>query len=343
MGRRFFVNRLFSITAIIPIFFCGMVLCQDAVIPHDDETPKIDDAREAWKHIYAEYRKGAFVEMKWDSVAQFGEKKSEESTVIFETSLRGDFQWVKDKEQIPVRPNILGGWNERYRFFLEEGKDSGPYQIRGVDIKSSSDDSGWMNLMYAFIVLFDGLHICDTWIEKVVADPTFHVLTASYTSDPDTGQRLAEFTFQSDCQVSESETERMVGGRIVLVPECYWMVKEYQVDIESVGSAKESKGVLKKDVTYQMVDGIPFPETVESSFVLPDGTPNGVARRARLTKVTRQPIPKEQFYLSYYGFAEPTAVSADHLYRYIAIAVACFLIGLGLYLRHRQRAGRQTT
>ena len=326
------VRHLLYVFAFVMFHFLSLVI--------GEEEPNLSDAQVAWKEIYNKYREGFTARMNWEWEFRV-HQQIHQGSARYEISLDGGFQSVRCSDYVPDRPNGLGCWNDRYRFSLEEDKSTHSYQVKNVEMGSCSEDKGWMEPLSACTVLFDGLYVYDAWIDKVVTDPTFKVLTANYISDPDTGQRLAEFTFEGECQVSE--TERTTGGRIILIPEYYWMVKEYQVDVESVEPTDEEKFFLKKAITYQMIEGIPFPEEVFLTCVLPDGTPIGMTRTAKVTEVTRQRLPKEQFYLSYYGFAEPKAVSADHLYRYIAIAVACFLIGLGLYLRHRQRAGRQTT
>lgn len=328
------IKRLLYVFAFVLSPFSGMIIGDDSPAAGDEAAPKLEDARAAWRQIYAEYRKGVFAEMNWISVARFG-KESEES-LRCDVSVCGDFQWVRGSDYIPARPNGIGGWNDKYRFSLEEDQLSGPYQVKSIDEKKPLDDSGWMELFQACTVLFNGLYIRDTWIDKVVCDPSFTILTASYTNDPVSGRRLAEFTFEGDCPVAE--VERAIGGRIVLIPEYFWMVRELRVDIESVDSGEVKNMIYEKKITYRMVDDIPFPEMVQSSFTLPDGTPTGFARTSWITKITRRPIPKEQCYLSYYGFDEPD--STKHLPAAdIAFTIGAVLIGAGIYLKRRVSKG----
>ena len=331
MGMPSTIKRFLSVFVLVSLPVLSMAVGQDAPPAGSDAAPTLDEARAAWKEIYNKYLEGFTASI--DTRYEFRmHQQVQEGSFREELSLKGNLLWSRHTDQIPERPNTISCRNNKYTFRLEEDSTSHSYQLKETEFKDSSGEEERLTN----VEFFDGLRIYDALLEDVVTDPTFKLLTASYISDPDTGQRLAEFTFQSECQVSESE--RTTGGRIVLIPECFWMVKEYQADIESVDSADEEKYILKRTMTYQTIEGIPFPQEFFLTCVLPDGTPIGMTRTDKVTKVTRQPLPKKQFYLRYYGFDEPNR--PIHLPGpAIFIAVGILLIGAGIYLK-RRAAGR---
>lgn len=337
MGMPSTIKRFLSVFVLVSLPVLSMAVGQDAPPAGSDAAPTIDEARAAWKEIYNKYLEGFTASIDTRIRCEFPTSKQvQEESLREEVSLKGNLLWSRHFDQIPERPNTLSCGNDKYTFLLEEDGTSHSYRLKETEVKDSAGDEERLD----YVEIFNGIRLGGiAWLEKVVTDPTFQILSAKYIDDPDSGRRLAEFTFKSEYLVGDAE--RMTGGRIVLIPEYYWMVKEYQFDAEEVDSAVEEKYNYKSTITYQMIEGIPFPEEIFLTTVLPDGTPFGITRTDKVTKVTRQPLPKKQFYLRYYGFGAPAEVTRGRWYKIAAIAAACFLIAAGIYLR-RRRAGRQT-
>ena len=299
----------------------------DAPAPID--TAFLDTARQAWSRLRAAYAQGYAAKVDIEVPIS---KHTAQSEIFYQ----GVYQLSRSRDGNHESPNSIEGVNRRYSFFLELDDDSGKFSARSVKIKERTDPEGVIEPVGAVGSFFDGVQLLEDPIERLVQDPSFKITKAADLNDPESGQKIKEIEFEADYLVLSQEHERVFRGRIQLLPDLYWQIKEYELYLNST-TIESERFVDTGNVSYQTVDSLPFPDKVEYRMSFADEPDHPlVIFHFHLYDIRRQEPPKKECFLKYYGLKEPPRFTPKELIRFAAVLAAFVLLGAGMFLKYRK-------
>ena len=226
--------------------------------------------------------------------------------------------------------DTVRGKNNRYCFDLTI-EENGKYKLDDAQKRTpeNSQPFGWF---------LPGcwLEFGNIPIEKLVRDSTFIITKTEDITDPHSGEKIKEVEFEADFVDPEVEQERIYRGRILFLPDSYWLIKEYTVFSDSLLSESE-RFVVNGNVSYQTVDGLPFAEKSEENICYKDDPDKPLLTAiCQISEVHRWEPVKEECFLKYYGLRKPMLVTPKELLRRALILAAVVLLGLGLFIKFRK-------
>ena len=287
-----------------------------------------DQVFEGWKQLLDAYGRGYAVKID----VQLPESKE---------SLNYDFYYHRVYQLFrshDVSYSSLVGVNNEYRFSLMLNR-KGKYKLDGFG-RGKPEDPGpiaghWFlpgcNLLFGKIS-----------IERLVRDPTFKIAWTADTTDPDSGEKIKAIAFEADFVDPKSNRNRIHHGRILFLPDSYWLIKEYviQYDLNNVPS---QRFVADGKFSYQTVDGLPFADKCEEHVSLEADPDNPlVTAIAQTTDVERREPVAEQFFPKYYGVSVPFLLTKKGDMLILAeVLVIVVLLGWRVYKMFRRRFSRE--
>ena len=295
--------------------------------PAPVDTSFLDTARGAWSRLRAECGRG---------YAAKCHAEAPKSNRVYESELFYHRVYQLSRTEVNTPERYIMGLNRRYSFYLGDDEKNGEYTTASFKIRKTLKEEQFAETTSAAVLLLGGLIVENDPIERLVQDPSVQFTKAADLTDQDSGQKIKEVEFRSDYIVLNQEKSRITRGRIQFLPDLYWQIKEYTVWYDSTDDPSE-RFVSNSAITYQTVDGLPLPDTLEVRFSFADDPDNPLGMvRSRLYEIHRQAPVKKQCFLKYYGQKEPPLFGVDEYIQYAMFLLAFVLIGLGIFLRHRR-------
>ena len=216
--------------------------------------------------------------------------------------------------------------NEKYAFAVARSK-AGVFSIAGVQQKGVSDSDDLVireKVNTARLYLLDAYSFYGRTVWGLVQDPGFKLTKIESFKNADEEVRVrVEFDyspFNKPAVVNSIEDLTLEGSYLLFSPDDSWNLREYGRPISPRTMSK-----LKTHPDEQLG----FTETTVSRYFGPDDGQLKQEQWVRCVKSSYEPIPKEDFFLSHYGFPEPN-FNAKPMWPWIAagltIAVICIFV-----------------
>ena len=234
--------------------------------------------------------------------------------------------------------SFIAGVNNEYRFYLILNR-KGKYKLYGFGRENLEDTEPFAGHWF---LPGCNLELGKISIERLVRDPTFKIAWTADTTDPDSGEKIKAIAFEADFVDPKSNRNRIHHGRILFLPDSYWLIKEYviQYDLNNVPS---QRFVADGKFSYQTVDGLPFADKCEEHVSLEADPDNPlVTAIAQTTDVERREPVAEQFFPKYYGVSVPFLLTKKgHMLILAEVLVIVVLLGWRVYKMFRRRFSRE--
>lgn len=313
-------------TPILYVTFVLVAFISAAALAVETSLKVPEEALTAWSNLQKEYRKGLMATVCYSSV----EGTSEKETHTAKISLLEKFEL----NICTYQGIILQARNERYSFAItHEEKDDSKWLLRDISNNSEKrikDDND--RVFFASDSLFSGIRVVEEWIFDIVNTSSFRVTAITNHQSNNENQDLCEIKFK--CNYVTHDGGIITGGTLTCAPENYWVINSYDVDLlhKSYDSLNTAK--IQATLDFQDIDSIPFPETLNETYEIEGSEPYSITYK--ISDVRRDKPEKPIFYLSHYGFSEPSfSQSAGATLRWFMILVGVPLISIGIYLKLR--------
>jgi hypothetical protein len=188
-------------------------------------------------------------------------------------------------------------------------------------------------VLWGTSLVFMGIMLEDAWLENLVDSASFEIISMTTTKIANDDNEYVELTFNSDF-LSDGGATKVRGGKILLIPNLYWVIKHYELDVEGdLGRDGIVHAKSRRSIDYQTIDGIPFPKKSEMIYEFIDGRINA-HMKIDYVSTERGDIPKDILFLSYYGFSEPIDPNRGiGMFRIVSTTIGILLIITGLFMR----------
>ncbi|MDR1492489.1 MAG: hypothetical protein LBT05_07195 [Planctomycetaceae bacterium] len=179
---------------------------------------------------------------------------------------------------------------------------------------------------------FGGLFLDSGWIDSLLLSNSFEVLSIQ----PKQNENI-EIKFR--CQHNIDKDNKITGGSLVFNPKNFWLVNECDVNVEFLlislknpGKKIFNKYSIHTYFEYNDIDGYPFPR--KSITIYNSSTRPPVKQIVEYTSIKRSMPSKEIFYMSHYGFPEPSnPMQRGDVIRIILMVAGLIMILIGLYMK----------
>ncbi|MBQ1455267.1 MAG: hypothetical protein IIZ25_05405 [Thermoguttaceae bacterium] len=219
--------------------------------------------------------------------------------------------------------------NPKYSFAVVNNSGKSAYSV--LDLYDNRDgildDQNSSGLLDSSTGALSGLYIGGCRLRDLFDSDTFKAESVE--------KRGNQYRLAFSSNVLEDKCNRILGGELFFNAEDYALEElNYQGEFFSsyVPSIPWSR---KNKYTYGDWDGIKYPKTKEHNSLF-DNKPLHYHTTVRSFRLG--PPNKKEFYLKYYGIAEPDSPK-NAPSPAIFIAVGLILIGMGIYLKRRAAAG----
>jgi hypothetical protein len=179
---------------------------------------------------------------------------------------------------------------------------------------------------------FGGLFLDSGWIDKLLLSDSFEVLSIQ----PKQSENI-EIKFRS--QHNMDKDNKIIGGSLVFNPKNCWLVDECDVNVEFllISPKNPEKKIFNKysirtHFEYNNIDGYPFPKKITTIYNSSTRPP--IKQIVEYTSIKRSMPSKDIFYMSHYGFPEPShPMRRGDVIRIILITVGTIMILVSLFMR----------
>lgn len=291
----------------------------------------VPTARDSWKEIKEEYLRGLAVTIRY-SLVDDPRNASEARILIDEKNEYNRFSRLNYPDE------TIHVVNTRYSFNIRQEGDDDSWALQ--EMFDSPDQARTHQRMHGGVLLgtslvFAGVMLEEAWLDDLMDSATFEILSVSPKRMENDDNEYVELTFKSDF-LSDNGATKVRGGRVLLMPNLHWVVKQYEVNLESdfgENNVAHLKGT--RFIDYEIIDGIPFPRRSESIYSFENDGKVFSHMKCDYVSIKRGGIPTDILYLRHYGFSEP--ISPSHwgsTFRIITAVLGILMILLGLYMRY---------
>ncbi|MDR2644138.1 MAG: hypothetical protein LBC74_15255 [Planctomycetaceae bacterium] len=293
----------------------------------------LSDIRISWDKLKSEYQKGVDIMIEYHVVSE--KETKQEIRVCFDSFFelnhffsKGDFlQAINKKYAFNIRRDVnLSNWT--IRDFFDNPvmpRENSPYSNK---------------LLWGTSIVLGGIIVEEAWGLELFNSSGFKLI--SIEKKKFDGDELVEIQFRSN--FVSHRTSKILGGKILLDPGHYWEIREYELDVEAlpVKNEKSEFAVVKRVISYQYIDGVPFPQNYDICYRYRDGS---VVNHLvfDFTSIKRVNIPQEIFYLRHYGLSEPVNPLEIRLTRmriaFASLGLLLIVIGLSVKIWARKFKG----
>jgi hypothetical protein len=314
----------------LSVFTLFFILVIKINVVHSDDkiitpTTFLLEAPRAWKKLKTEYQKGVNVTLTYSSdleplttIRVCFDKKKELNHWQFSGKDSGE---------------SLRVINTDYAFYIRKKDKSSNWILKDFidDIETARKASiNIHQLLPATINIYDGIMLHEGWLEDLVISKGFSI--AFIDKKKEGAKEYIELIFRS--QYEPYENCRILGGKISFDPELFWLVQKYEIDIESLSNNTRKDKFLKETATfeYQSINDIPFLKKSRYADVI--NKSEKFVLNKEYTSITRDILPQNEFYMSHYGFPEPShPMQRGDVIRIILMVAGLIMILIGLYMK----------
>lgn len=243
----------------------------------------------------------------------------------------------RQKEQ---RTGELWIVNPRYGFELRRQSPTGPWAISQVDTDLSDElpfpspkeeVDRWSRCPFSFGHVFRGLGV-------ISRDPTFTL--KQVTSTVREGREWAKVEFA--CSPQGNPRVPSVTGWVVFDPEHYWVIREYDVQMEWPALPGTSKVAVEATHEYEITgDGFPLVKRIMARYKNPSKSYE--SEHTYEFDLREADVPESEFTLSAFGFPEhPGAPKAPTRWYVWAAFAAIICLGLAVLFRRLARRAERS-
>ncbi|MDR2641321.1 MAG: hypothetical protein LBC74_00840 [Planctomycetaceae bacterium] len=289
----------------------------------------LSEAPKAWKAIKNEYQKGVSLTLIY--LVDTGPLITIEVCLDRKNELN---HWLYSGSSSKESVRVI---NDRYAFYLTKKDNSSDWGLKNfiedTVAARNSANSGSHKLLPATVNLFDGIMLHEGWLENWVLSDGFSITNIQEVNN----EGLVELEFIS--RFEPYDTYRILRGTICFDPKQSWLIKKYEIEVESLPMLKASKKDMFKitvNLEYQNIEGVPFPKKCQYIEVI-NGTETHTLIKDYIS-ISRHIPNQKKFYLSHYGLSEPVrATQPGSFVRIVFVVVGLFLILTGLLTKFLTR------
>jgi hypothetical protein len=227
--------------------------------------------------------------------------------------------------------------NKKYSFYLQKENERSGWKVRELfdDPLSSKDSSQYFHKKFwGTGIVLSCLMVENCWINELIDSNTFELLSVENKKDSNGNNSEVELRFKSNHFADQMS--KILGGTILLDPDHYWVIKEYELEVEGLptkNGEKSTFAIVKSIIDYQYIDNIPFPKKYDICYKYHNQ--EVISHLVfDFTSVKRCQVPQEIFSLKYYGFPEPShPMRRGDVIRIILMVVGTILILVSLFMR----------
>jgi hypothetical protein len=248
---------------------------------------------------------------------------------VFEFRFNGENGLSYEKFIVPKdKPERVAVVNPAYGFVLERVRSGDPWLVKYVERGGGSardivDDNGRV-----LAELF--LQIWDKMLPEFVTEPNFAV-TAMRSVERE-GKGYAQIDFSYNEPFTQAQMTILTGGTILLDPDHYWVIKEYQL-----------RRLFEDGATSYVTGAIDYATGVGGFPILRrriEKVSTSKGDRAEMTceftKYEHREVPEDEFMLSAFGLPEPTFTQSSPARLWVClISVALLLFCLAVFAYRR--------
>jgi hypothetical protein len=327
------MKKMFVILVSIFVFCTKICICADE---SNIDFPKfLRDASAGWQMLSDEYEKGLDTTL----IYKVQQNPGREMRVCIKGSNELNQYQLVTKSDVQEIFDIV---NSKYGFTLKKSGADAVVVLSDLvnDPKKVRENHQFHHgLLAVSTFAFVPIMIEDEWIESLVRSKDFTVNSLKKIGD----KVVLDFRSQHFVDTYQKITE----GTIVFDPEKFWVIREYDVEIRLVAEQLPKLKMsgddvvrVKKTIEYQFIKAYPFPSKVRTEYksiikTIPSTPDTSSVTVEYGTTLLGSDVPDIIFYLSHYGFAEPSATEGSYVYR-IRLSImllGLILIALGIYLR----------
>jgi hypothetical protein len=279
----------------------------------------LSEIRTSWDKLKSEYQKGVDVSIQYSSVSEQDIKQK--MRIYFDNSFELNHFFSKKE--------LLKAINKKYAFDIIKDTGSPDWAIKNFFDNPTMAREGlqyFNKILWGTSVVYGGILVEEAWGMELLNSGSFKLI--SIKKKKIDNDEFVEIQFKSDFM--SHKTSKILGGRILFDPNLYWVIREYEFDVEAlpVKDEKSEFAVVKRVIDYQNIDGVPFPKKCDICYRYYDGS---IVSHLifDFNSVERGKIPQEIFYLKNYGLSEP--VNSFEI-RNKRIQIICVLVGLFLII-----------
>jgi hypothetical protein len=320
--------RYFDI--MLSVFTLFFILVIKTNMVHSDDkvitpTTFLLEAPHAWKKLKAEYQKGVNVTLTYSSDLE----PLTTIRVCFDKKQELN-HWQFSGKDLGESLRVING---DYAFYIRKKDKSSNWILKDFidDVETARKASiNIHQLLPATINIYEGIMLHEGWLEDLVISKEFSIASIDKTREGT--QEHVELIFHS--QYEPYENCRILGGRISFDPKQFWLVQKYEIDIESLSDNTSKDKFLKETATfeYQNINDIPFLKKSRYADVV--NKSEKFVLNKEYTSITRDILPQKEFYMSHYGFPEPsTPMRRGDVIRIILMVAGTILILVSLFMR----------
>ncbi len=191
--------------------------------------------------------------------------------------------------------------NDSYAFDLlkHESKDRS-WDLTTLNRDSASRKTDRHGVLLGNTGAFEGIMIEGDWLDDLLGSAGFEILSCESVTSENAGR---EFRITFRCQHAVDRANTIVGGAIWFLPERFWVLSRYDVEIKS-----RTKGHGRAAFKYQDLDGYPFLKERVMDYKFDGDAP--IRYHDEYGTVCRSNAPASAFRLSAFGIPEPAALEA---------------------------------
>jgi hypothetical protein len=223
-------------------------------------------------------------------------------------------------------------YNSEYGFSLSRNSSNGSWQVKyiGKDKKPVMDQ-----IEHLGAVMFVSYTIDRQSLPWTIQQPGFRLTSIRRIKRE--GADLIEVNFETTSYLREDW--RITDGRVVLDPNHFWAVQEY--DLNGTSSVKRLKLIVKGQINYSgEMQGFPIPQSCTIDyFDYGDGRENHSRRDYTYKEITKCNARRTDFTLSAFDLPEivkPSKTSSHRWVWLLSIALVCLIAATALRFRLRR-------
>ncbi|MDR3235094.1 MAG: hypothetical protein LBT46_15775 [Planctomycetaceae bacterium] len=236
----------------------------------------LSEAAQRWQDLRTEYRKGL------EAVANYAQIQDSDRTAVMPedaSRMRICFDTVNEYNHFSHRKGgkneLVQAINEEYAFHLDKEGVEDTWTMREVygDASSARKEQQFFHqLLWGTAVVFEALMVEGIWVEDLLKSEGFAVVSIKRIKHNNGDAKSVELQFKSNCLADKYS--KILGGKILFDTEHFWIIKEYEVRVESLSSDGKTPNIFagaKRHLDCQSIDDIPFPQKSEIIYTSDKG------------------------------------------------------------------------
>jgi len=293
----------------------------------------IESAKQAWNDLKKEYNKGAEVKISL--------KNGDDAVTLSRVYVCGGYEINHEYKSGNVENESIEAINKDYAFQIMRPDASSQWEIKRIYDTPQHAREFYSQFDHGILpmscLLYSGIMVDDCWIESIFSSDTLEITSLNETKNNSGDKNTIEVVFR--CQHNLDKYNKILGGTFRFDMDNYFVILSCDYDLELSYTTKDKKEVNQKShineiCDYETIDGIPFPRRITYKHS-PINRPE-IVSQIEFSSPLRKPLNKNEFYLTYYGFAEPSSpTSRGNTIRFTIVLIGILMIGAGLYFRHQ--------